>query len=86
MAVITTGGKDYHGNLTFKVFITCIIAASGGVIFGYDLRISGGVTSMDSLLKEFFPAVYKKNHRYCKFDSQTLCLHRRCIWRLFFHL
>ncbi|GKV23055.1 hypothetical protein SLEP1_g32838 [Rubroshorea leprosula] len=38
---ITSGGKDYHGNLTFKVFITCIIAASGGVIFGYDLRISG---------------------------------------------
>lgn len=36
-----TAGKDYPGNLTCSVFITCIIAATGGLIFGYDLGISG---------------------------------------------
>ena len=41
----------------------------------------GGVTSMDSFLSKFFPAVYEKqistdpsNNQYCKFDSQTLTL------------
>ncbi|CAB4279828.1 unnamed protein product [Prunus armeniaca] len=41
----------------------------------------GGVTSMDSFLKQFFPAVYQKessikpsDDQYCKFDSQTLTL------------
>lgn len=109
-------GKDYPGKFTWKVFYTCFIAASGGLIFGYDLGISGkkrkkknklisnfnnrnfilfnelnngidflvpvgGVTSMDSFLSKFFPAVYRKetstdpsNNQYCKFDSQILTL------------
>ncbi|KAI4332798.1 hypothetical protein L6164_017678 [Bauhinia variegata] len=54
------------------------MAAMGGVIFGYDAGISGGVTSMEPFLKEFFPEVYQKmkEHRersnYCLFDSQLL--------------
>ncbi|KAK4558099.1 hypothetical protein RGQ29_007740 [Quercus rubra] len=77
--ILTPGGKDYPGKLTGNVLITCIIAATGGLIFGYDLGISGGVTSMDSFLKEFFPSVYAKessikpsDDQYCKFDSQIL--------------
>ncbi|KAH7514019.1 hypothetical protein FEM48_Zijuj11G0044200 [Ziziphus jujuba var. spinosa] len=80
-AIATQGGKQYPGKLTGRVFLTCVIAATGGLIFGYDLGISGGVTSMDSFLKEFFPAVYKKessvkptDNQYCKFNSQTLTL------------
>ncbi|KAM4070321.1 hypothetical protein ACB094_12G156600 [Castanea mollissima] len=80
-AILTPGGKDYPGKLTANVLITCIIAATGGLIFGYDLGISGGVTSMDSFLKEFFPSVYAKessvkpsDNQYCKFDSQILTL------------
>ncbi|KAF2320756.1 hypothetical protein GH714_030533 [Hevea brasiliensis] len=38
--VSATAGKDYPGNLTLHVFITCVIAATGGLIFGYDLGIS----------------------------------------------
>ncbi|KAI5349795.1 hypothetical protein L3X38_002684 [Prunus dulcis] len=30
-------------------------------MFGYDVGISGGVTSMPEFLREFFPTVYKKN-------------------------
>nr|CAD30830.1 monosaccharide-H+ symporter [Datisca glomerata] len=79
---IVVGGskKEYPGNLTPYVTITCIVAAMGGLIFGYDIGISGGVTSMDSFLKKFFPAVYRKKeldsttNQYCQYDSQTLTM------------
>ncbi|OVA10702.1 Sugar/inositol transporter [Macleaya cordata] len=71
--------KDYGGKITMFVLMTCMVAATGGLIFGYDLGISGGVTSMDVFLKSFFPSVYRKMHdssgkenQYCKFDSQLL--------------
>ncbi|VFQ89553.1 unnamed protein product [Cuscuta campestris] len=73
-------GKAYPGNLTLYVTITCIVAAMGGLIFGYDIGISGGVTSMDTFLERFFPSVYRKKksdrstNQYCKFDSQTLTM------------
>lgn len=57
-----------------------MMAAMGGVIFGYDIGISGGVTSMRPFLKKFFPEVYRrmeedtKISNYCKFDSQLLTL------------
>lgn len=35
------GNKEYPGNLTPFVTITCIVAAMGGLIFGYDIGISG---------------------------------------------
>ncbi|KAJ7569623.1 hypothetical protein O6H91_01G086400 [Diphasiastrum complanatum] len=69
--------KEYAGRTTATVVLSCAVAAIGGLIFGYDLGISGGVISMDGFLKEFFPAVYEskrsvgKNH-YCKFQSQGL--------------
>ncbi|KAG0497115.1 hypothetical protein HPP92_001578 [Vanilla planifolia] len=72
------GGKEYPGRMTMFVFLTCLVAATGGLIFGYDIGISGGVTSMDSFLKKFFPNVYRKEkedtstNQYCKFDSQLL--------------
>ncbi|XP_057448049.1 sugar transport protein 1-like [Lotus japonicus] len=72
---------QYPGKLTFRVVITCIMAATGGLIFGYDHGVSGGVTSMDSFLKEFFPSVYEQEsnvkpsaNQYCKFNSQILTL------------
>ncbi|KAG0481500.1 hypothetical protein HPP92_012358 [Vanilla planifolia] len=79
-AIVYTGGKgsQYPGNITMFVFLTCFVAATGGLIFGYDIGISGGVTSMDSFLRKFFPKVYRKEKeatdttQYCKFDSQLL--------------
>ncbi|XP_010904882.1 sugar transport protein MST3 [Elaeis guineensis] len=80
-AIVSTGvTKDYPGKLTAFVFFTCVVAATGGLIFGYDIGISGGVTSMDSFLKKFFPTVYRQEkedqstNQYCKFDSQVLQL------------
>jgi hypothetical protein len=37
----TSSGKEYPGKFTFRVFFTCLFAATGGLIFGYDLGISG---------------------------------------------
>ncbi|KAG6692502.1 hypothetical protein I3843_10G110900 [Carya illinoinensis] len=73
-------GREYPGKLTPFVTVTCIIAAMGGLIFGYDIGISGGVTSMDPFLKKFFPSVYRKKHentstnQYCQYDSEKLTM------------
>ncbi|WOL04882.1 sugar carrier protein C-like [Canna indica] len=71
-------GKEYPGKLTLFVFLTCVVAATGGLIFGYDIGISGGVTPMESFLAKFFPDVLQKQkkdkstNQYCTFDSQLL--------------
>nr|VDD51989.1 unnamed protein product [Brassica oleracea] len=75
-----SGGRDYEGGVTVFVVITCMVAAMGGLLFGYDLGISGGVTSMDEFLSKFFPQLerqrVKAKHEtaYCKFDDQKLQL------------
>ncbi|GAB2266688.1 Sugar transport protein 10 [Dionaea muscipula] len=75
------GGRQYEGGVTLFVVFTCMVGATGGLIFGYDIGISGGVTSMDVFLKRFFPSVYLKEKAatihesaYCKFDSHLLQL------------
>jgi hypothetical protein len=37
----TSGGKEYPGKFTGRVLLTCIFAATGDLIFVYDLDISG---------------------------------------------
>ncbi|KAK3188128.1 hypothetical protein Dsin_027689 [Dipteronia sinensis] len=75
-------GKAYPGNLTPYVSVTCIVAAMGGLIFGYDIGISGGVTSMAPFLHKFFPSVAHKQeeasngktNQYCQYNSETLTM------------
>ncbi|XP_058074249.1 sugar transport protein 14 [Magnolia sinica] len=70
----------YEGRITSYFVFTCIVAALGGSLFGYDLGVSGGVTSMDDFLKDFFPKVYRRKQEhlnetdYCKYDNQLLTL------------
>ncbi|KAI6672260.1 hypothetical protein NL676_000166 [Syzygium grande] len=75
------GTYRYNGRITpFVLVFACAVAATGGIIFGYDIGTSGGATSMDPFLKKFFPKVYNKMKEdtkisnYCKFDSQLLTL------------
>ncbi|GLT40239.1 hypothetical protein SLA2020_143890 [Shorea laevis] len=80
LAVSSESSGQYNGRMTWFVVLSCMMAAMGGVIFGYDIGISGGVTSMEPFLKKFFPEVYAKMKEdtkisnYCKFDSQLLTL------------
>ncbi|XP_022732468.1 sugar transport protein 2-like [Durio zibethinus] len=73
------GGQEFPAKLTWQVLVCTTIAAFGGFMFGYDIGISGGVTSMDDFLLKFFPNVYTKKHHvkennYCKFDDVYLQL------------
>jgi len=34
-------GRQYDGGVTFFVMFTCVVGATGGLIFGYDIGISG---------------------------------------------
>ncbi|XP_015893050.2 sugar carrier protein A [Ziziphus jujuba] len=73
----TERAQQYKGKVTSYVVIACIVAAVGGSLFGYDIGISGGVTSMDGFLEKFFYTVYKnKKHahenNYCKYNNQGL--------------
>lgn len=36
-----TGGGDFEAKITPLVIISCILASSGGLMFGYDVGISG---------------------------------------------
>ncbi|OEL26958.1 Sugar transport protein 5 [Dichanthelium oligosanthes] len=79
--VAPEGGRvrDYSGGVTFSVAVTCLMAASCGLIFGYDVGVSGGVTQMESFLKKFFPEVLSglksaKHDAYCKYNNQLLTL------------
>jgi len=35
------GGEGYSGRVTPFVVLSCVVAGSGGLLFGYDLGISG---------------------------------------------
>ncbi|RWR90406.1 sugar carrier protein C isoform X1 [Cinnamomum micranthum f. kanehirae] len=79
--ISSNNAKEYPGKVTAFMRLSGIMAAACGLMFGYDIGISGGVTSMDVFLKKFFLSVYMKKqaassnqNNYCKFDSQLLTL------------
>ncbi|KAK6132223.1 hypothetical protein DH2020_034043 [Rehmannia glutinosa] len=78
IAISKNEGVQYNGKITWFVFLSCVVAATGGLIFGYDTGVTGGVTSMEPFLKKFFPGIYSgmkedtNISNYCKFDSQIL--------------
>ncbi|KAK8467311.1 hypothetical protein PHAVU_007G015600 [Phaseolus vulgaris] len=67
--VSSENGRQYESKITMYVLVTCFVAAMGGLLFGYDLGITGGVTSMETFLTKFFPS-----SQYCKFNNQLLTL------------
>ncbi len=57
MAMGPGSNKAYNGHVTTYVIVSCIVAASGGALFGYDNGVTGGVVAMHPFLRKFFPAV-----------------------------
>ncbi|KAJ1296259.1 hypothetical protein BS78_01G286300 [Paspalum vaginatum] len=78
-AAPAAGGVEYGSHVTPFLALSCVVACCGGFLFGYDLGISGSVTSMNSFLKRFFPEVYRKKQdsrvsHYCQLNSEFLTL------------
>lgn len=76
-AAVAGTASGYISEITFTVVMSCLMAASGGLIFGYDISITGGLTQMQSFLEAFFPEILEKMNNaqqdaYCIFDSQVL--------------
>ncbi|XP_037451415.1 sugar transport protein MST4-like [Triticum dicoccoides] len=72
-------GMEFEAKITPMVVTSCVTAATGGLMFGYDIGISGGVTSMEDFQREFFPTVLRKRREnkgsnYCRYDNQGLQL------------
>ncbi|KAL0348833.1 UNVERIFIED_CONTAM: Sugar transport protein 8 [Sesamum radiatum] len=75
----TANKSQYNSRVTPYVFSCWILAAFGGLMFGYDIGISGGVTGMDEFLMKFFPKVHERKlhaheNNYCKYDDEMLQL------------
>lgn len=76
---MSTTIQPNNSKITVYVVSCWIFAAFGGLMFGYDIGISGGVSGMDDFLLKFFPNVYErklhaKENNYCKYDDQLLQL------------
>ncbi|KAL5208665.1 hypothetical protein ABZP36_033100 [Zizania latifolia] len=74
---VVGGGGGGGGEVTFTVVVSCLTAASSGLLLGYDIGITGGLTQMESFLEAFFPDVLRKmsnakQDAYCIFNSQVL--------------
>lgn len=80
MVVTNVGGRaaEYNGKVTWYVILVSLIAASGGLLFGYDLGVTGGVESFPEFQAKFFPEVAAQQAAdtnvdpYCSYDSQKL--------------
>lgn len=59
--------------LPVYVVLLSVMAATGGLMFGYDIGISGGVTVMDDFLHQFFPSVLKQKNEKGFQDTRTNC-------------
>nr|BAK01004.1 predicted protein [Hordeum vulgare subsp. vulgare] len=74
-----SSGMDFEAKITPMVITSCVTAATGGLMFGYDIGISGGVTAMEDFQREFFPTVLRKRREnkgsnYCRYNNQVLQL------------
>lgn len=45
-------GQQYNGRITWFLALSCMVAATGGIIFGYDIGISGSFCSIILQMKE----------------------------------
>lgn len=51
---VSKADKVYPGHLTPYVMVTCLAAAFGGLIFGYDIGISGKASTIIKIMNLFF--------------------------------
>lgn len=80
IATKAANADQYNFKMNFNIVLTAIVGASAGMLFGYDIGVTGGVTSMDAFLEKFFPGVleFHQTHvstdPYCQYDDIMLQL------------
>ncbi|KAK9156220.1 hypothetical protein Sjap_003700 [Stephania japonica] len=71
-----TSKKVYPGQMITYVIFACLDAVCGGLMLGYDIGISRGVTALSSFLESFFPDVYRRNKASCEATNVTFARFR----------
>ena len=73
---VERGSWEYNGRMTSFVVLSCMMAAMGGVIFGYDNGISGLVISLSPITSLFicFILFLKRRARLDVFLFLKLCI------------
>ncbi|KAK9807820.1 hypothetical protein WJX72_010227 [[Myrmecia] bisecta] len=67
-----------EARLTAFVVLACVVAASGGLLFGYDGGVTGGTLSMEGFQRDFFPSTLNpppETDPYCKYNLKLLQLY-----------
>ena len=60
--------RDYSGGVTFSVVVTGLMAASCGLIFGYDIGVSGALSLLAAA------SIVKCLHIYIDIGPCDLCI------------
>ena len=75
---------QYEGKITVYVVLACIVAASGGLLFGYDVGISGMNSISRSLEFLIMFGVYLVVCCVCSFLIKVACFLDNCLKRFAF--
>ncbi|KAF6258859.1 sugar carrier protein A [Scenedesmus sp. NREL 46B-D3] len=72
--------RTYTGRTTFAVILIALVAASGGLIFGFDNGITGGVIAHPDFEARFFGHHGSGNDPFCKYNDTMLQLFTSCLF------
>lgn len=70
----------YTGRTTPAVLLIALIAASGGLLFGFDNGITGGVIAHEGFAARFFAHHVAGDDPFCKYNDQMLQLFTSCLF------
>lgn len=75
----------YQGRVTGSIVLTALIAASGGLLFGFDNGITGGVIAQRAFQEMFFPEMLETHGNadtdpFCKYNDHILQLFTSCLF------
>jgi len=80
--VPASAGHEFQGRITVYVLFASLVAASGGLLFGYDLGVTGGYVPLTSPATMLACASVFNLHRVLKLGHSLLMLHQ-CVAGLF---